>query len=933
MATIDNYTININVKGDADLKNATQSADNLSKKLDNMGSSSGAINQFNNKLKQGSENLSHTTERMNLLKESSEKLLVAFVGLGAIEFVKKLLETADATDKTANAFGLSIERTLELQAAFQKIGVEGNGMARTMTTVADAMVKLQHGDLDTIATFKQLGLTYDDLKGKSPDQQLVMITKAAADSAKTVEDLTAAHTLLGKKMTGKDLKEFNDTLQAVTGTMAGAAESTRNLKQVQDNLEMSAIKIKTAFLELITPVAEFFAKFSSEGDHSKEIAIAMATALAAIGGTLVISGINAVIGAVSTLTAYMTGLFAVETGGVAVTTSLTAAETALLRVQAASAVARAESLAAIVAEQTARIESLATMEADVVVTAQLTAAKRALMLASGQLALAQGTAAGATAGLAAAEGAATVATVTLTGVMAPLLAAAGTLLTVFLALEAVNLLTKNEQGKGWWDQAAEGLEKLVRTATPGLADTLERIGKALGMAPGAGSQPVNTGSGFRTPGMGPQAVAGAGIDVVGGGGAASAEQKGKAQLDQLAKLRVEQQNQLSILKEQQNIDVRRYENALKLIGVSQVEKATEEAKFSSIEKSTQEIFNLQNQIRVKQAEVANTPAGSAQAQAQTELAGLQQRLKFVKENTNAQAELAGQQAKNLELARQANAIAIFGRDLEYKKTDELYTLQQDINALTMTNDEKRMASVQQLINAETTAEIRRREAMLKPGESLGFEEQISIINQVSLAMDPLIEKNKELIAISREFSTGWNAAYKQYIDDSSNAAKRGGDAFNAFTTNTNSAIDNFVSTGKFSFEDFARSIIQDLIKIELKAEASQLIKGLFGSGGVMGFLGDIFRADGGPVAGNKPYIVGEKGPELFVPQGAGSIVPNGAAIGGAGGGNSAPTNVVNNVYNVSAIDSRSVASFFAENRKTMLGTMQLAQKELPYSNR
>jgi phage-related minor tail protein len=34
------------------------------------------------------------------------------------------------------------------------------------------------------------------------------------------------------------------------------------------------------------------------------------------------------------------------------------------------------------------------------------------------------------------------------------------------------------------------------------------------------------------------------------------------------------------------------------------------------------------------------------------------------------------------------------------------------------------------------------------------------------------------------------------------------------------------------------------------------------------------RATGGPVAGGQPYIVGERGPELFVPNGSGNIVPN-----------------------------------------------------------
>jgi len=39
------------------------------------------------------------------------------------------------------------------------------------------------------------------------------------------------------------------------------------------------------------------------------------------------------------------------------------------------------------------------------------------------------------------------------------------------------------------------------------------------------------------------------------------------------------------------------------------------------------------------------------------------------------------------------------------------------------------------------------------------------------------------------------------------------------------------------------------------------------------------RAAGGPVNGGEPYIVGEKGPELFVPSRSGNIVPNNA-LGG-----------------------------------------------------
>jgi TP901 family phage tail tape measure protein len=40
------------------------------------------------------------------------------------------------------------------------------------------------------------------------------------------------------------------------------------------------------------------------------------------------------------------------------------------------------------------------------------------------------------------------------------------------------------------------------------------------------------------------------------------------------------------------------------------------------------------------------------------------------------------------------------------------------------------------------------------------------------------------------------------------------------------------------------------------------------------------RAAGGPVSANTPYVVGEKGPELFVPRNSGGIIPNHYGIGG-----------------------------------------------------
>lgn len=134
--------------------------------------------------------------------------------------------------------------------------------------------------------------------------------------------------------------------------------------------------------------------------------------------------------------------------------------------------------------------------------------------------------------------------------------------------------------------------------------------------------------------------------------------------------------------------------------------------------------------------------------------------------------------------------------------------------------------------------------------------------------------------------------------------------FQSVWGNMSSAIDNFVKTGKFSFKDFARSVIQDLIAIQMKAAALKFLGGVFnmfdggglgngasGSGtGVQGF-GSAY-ADGGSPTPNTVNLVGERGPELFIPKTAGTIIPNGAlsSMGGT-------SNVTN--YNINAIDTKS----------------------------
>ena len=67
------------------------------------------------------------------------------------------------------------------------------------------------------------------------------------------------------------------------------------------------------------------------------------------------------------------------------------------------------------------------------------------------------------------------------------------------------------------------------------------------------------------------------------------------------------------------------------------------------------------------------------------------------------------------------------------------------------------------------------------------------------------------------------------------------------------------------------------------------------TGGVSGLMPGK-RAAGGPVSAHTPYIVGEKGPEMFTPSSSGSITPN-HKMGGGG-------SVFNMTFNLNGMTDR-----------------------------
>ncbi len=135
------------------------------------------------------------------------------------------------------------------------------------------------------------------------------------------------------------------------------------------------------------------------------------------------------------------------------------------------------------------------------------------------------------------------------------------------------------------------------------------------------------------------------------------------------------------------------------------------------------------------------------------------------------------------------------------------------------------------------------------------------------------------------------------LDDWKNATKQMRDATANWVDDFADRLTEFVITGKFQFRDFAQSIIRDLVRIAIQKRLAGIVGSILGGGGggttgtaTAAAAATAARADGGPVTSGRQYLVGERGPELFVPNVSGTIVPN----------NSSGSVSVTNVFQISA---------------------------------
>jgi hypothetical protein len=130
---------------------------------------------------------------------------------------------------------------------------------------------------------------------------------------------------------------------------------------------------------------------------------------------------------------------------------------------------------------------------------------------------------------------------------------------------------------------------------------------------------------------------------------------------------------------------------------------------------------------------------------------------------------------------------------------------------------------------------------------------------------------------------------------------------------------NFVETGKLSFKDLFKSLMAEIIKMQV----NKLFLSIFGKGGPMGTLFAGLFANGGYIPSGKYGIVGEAGPELVRGPGTVTSAADTAAMMGNGGGMVAVT------YNINATDARSFKELVASDPAFIYNVTRLGARRIP----
>jgi hypothetical protein len=196
------------------------------------------------------------------------------------------------------------------------------------------------------------------------------------------------------------------------------------------------------------------------------------------------------------------------------------------------------------------------------------------------------------------------------------------------------------------------------------------------------------------------------------------------------------------------------------------------------------------------------------------------------------------------------------------------------------------------------------------------ETGISATEKVTQKIAELKKKLDELPSAAGKSGEGFKRTsftFQNYVDELNEVSTAIDKASTASMKKFEDNIVNSLKSGKLEFQDFSDFVIDQLLRISIQQMILKPLTGFFETR--FSAFGDLFKADGGQVKGGSPYIVGEKGAEMFVPNSSGQIITNENLKNMQG--SSAPVNVN---FSISTVDASDFDTLLAS-RKGMITAM------------
>ncbi len=308
----------------------------------------------------------------------------------------------------------------------------------------------------------------------------------------------------------------------------------------------------------------------------------------------------------------------------------------------------------------------------------------------------------------------------------------------------------------------------------------------------------------------------------------------------------------------------------------------------------------QSGTRVKA--VKDSGADSAAKALKTYLEGLDAQILKLKEGEEAALRFeAAKQGGPAGLAKMEEIIRL--RREEAEQQEEMMRLTKEANQeLAAMEDLRKMRQDQIVKDYEREVEIEKERMQVM----LDLSQQAEVTANKELeAMDLTKKASEEQLELLEDIRDGFKSVGSTIVE----AFMSGKSAAQAFKSALSSLLQKLASRSLDKFLD-------TIFKSDMKG-APSLFENFMSNVPV---LGGLFgkRAGGGPVNSGSPYIVGERGPELFVPSMSGQVVPN-YAMGGA--------TTVNN-YNIQAIDVKSFEDRIMGSNRAVWAANSYAQKSL-----